>query len=55
MRYSLTAHQMLNADLTKDIKKPPEIEYQIPKKIFTKSEAASEQGDSLVMELCHFG
>lgn len=45
---------MLNVELTKDIKKPPEIKYYIPKKIFTKYEAGSNQTDSLLVKLCNF-
>ena len=45
---------MLNADLAKDFKKIPEIEYQIPKKIFTEYEAASGRVDSLLIDICNF-
>ena len=45
---------MLDAELSKDIKKPPEIEYQIPKRIFTKHDPDSGQVDSLLVKLWDF-
>lgn len=45
---------MLTAELAKDIKKPPEIEYYIPKKIFTNYGVDLEQEDGLLTELCQF-
>jgi len=45
---------MLNAELAKDIKKPPEIEYYIPEKIFRTYGLGAEQGDGLLTELCQF-
>ena len=46
--------QMLRAELSKDLKRPPEIEYAIPKKIFTKYEIGLGQEDSLVVKLFKF-
>lgn len=34
----MTFLQMLNAELSKEIKKPPVVEYEIPKKIFLRYE-----------------
>lgn len=45
---------MLDAELSKDIKKPPEIEYEIPKKIFTKHNADSGVEDSILVKLWNF-
>ena len=45
---------MLDAELSKDIKKPPEIEYEIPKKILMKHDANSAQTDSLLVKLWSF-
>lgn len=45
---------MLEAELGKDIKKAPVIEYEIPKKIFTKHEAESGLEDSLLVKLWDF-
>ena len=45
---------MLDAELAKDLKKPPEIEYYIPKKIFRECDVDSAQKDGLVVELCGF-
>ena len=45
---------MLDAELSKDIKKPPEIEYEIPKKIFTKDDAETGTDDSLLVKLWDF-
>ena len=45
---------MLNAELSKDIKRPPEIEYEIPKKIFTKYDAEAGKEDGLLVQLWDF-
>lgn len=45
---------MLDVELSKTIKKPPEIEYEIPKKIFMKRDADSLKGDSLLVKLWGF-
>ncbi|KAI9819476.1 MAG: hypothetical protein M1827_006924 [Pycnora praestabilis] len=45
---------MLDAELSKDIKKAPAIEYEIPKKILTKHEAGSQFQDSLLVKLWNF-
>lgn len=44
---------MLDAELSKDIKKSPEIEYEIPKKIFTKYETDVGK-DSMLVKLWGF-
>lgn len=45
---------MLDAELSKDIKKPPEVEYEIPKKIFMKHDGDSAKEDSLLVKLWSF-
>ena len=45
---------MLDTELSKDIKKPPEIEYEIPKKIFISPGADSAQEYSLLVKLWSF-
>ncbi len=45
---------MLDAELSKDIKKPPEVEYEIPKRIFTKHEIDSGKEDSMLVKLWNF-
>ncbi|RDL38521.1 Uncharacterized protein BP5553_02861 [Venustampulla echinocandica] len=45
---------MLEAELAKDIKKVPVIEYEIPKKIFMKQDVASGVEDSLLVKLWDF-
>lgn len=45
---------MLEAELGKDIKKVPVIEYEIPKKIFMKHDIASGVEDSLLVKLWDF-
>ncbi len=45
---------MLDAEFSKEIKKPPEIEYEIPKKIFFKHDADSGSQDSLLVQLWDF-
>ena len=45
---------MLDAELAKDVKKAPEIEYEIPKKIFTKYEANTGKEDSMLVKLWGF-
>ncbi|KAI9831892.1 MAG: hypothetical protein M1819_004614 [Sarea resinae] len=45
---------MLDAELGKEVKKPPVIEYEIPKKVLTKHEAESVDEDSLLVTLWDF-
>lgn len=45
---------MLDVELSKDIKKPPEVEYDIPKKIFFKHDTKLGREDSLVVALWEF-
>ena len=45
---------MLDAELEKDIKKAPEVEYEIPKRIFLKHEVGSGKEDSLLVKLWDF-
>jgi U3 small nucleolar RNA-associated protein 19 len=45
---------MLEAENTKDVKKTPVIEYEIPKKIFMKHDAASGAEDALLVKLWDF-
>ena len=45
---------MLDAELSKDIRKAPEIEYEIPKKIFLKHDADTGKEDSLLVKLWDF-
>lgn len=46
--------QILDAELSKDIKKAPEIEFNIPKKIFMQHDSASGEDDSLPVKLWDF-
>ena len=46
---------MLDAELSKDLKKPPEIEYRIPKRIFMKNDVDSGVEESLLVRLWDFG
>lgn len=45
---------MLDAELTKDVKKAPVVEYEIPKKIFMKQEAESGMEDNLLVKMWDF-
>ena len=45
---------MLDAELSKDVKKPPVIEYDIPKSIFIKHDGSSLPQDGLLMKLWEF-
>jgi U3 small nucleolar RNA-associated protein 19 len=45
---------MLDAELSKEVKKTPAVEYEIPKKIFMKQEAGSVVEDSLLVKLWDF-
>lgn len=45
---------MLDAELSKDIKKPPEIEYEIPKRIFLPHDVDSGKQDSLLVQMWDF-
>lgn len=50
----LMCFQMLEAELSKDVKKVPVVEYEIPKKIFTKHEEGAGLEDSLLVKLWDF-
>ena len=45
---------MLDAELSKDIRKAPEVEYEIPKRIFMKHDANTGKEDSLLVKLWGF-
>ncbi len=45
---------MLDAELSKEIKKTPVVEFEIPKKIFMKQEIGSGVEDSLLVKLWDF-
>ena len=45
---------MLDAELSKDIRKAPEIEYEIPKRVFMKHDADTGKEDSLLVKLWDF-
>jgi U3 small nucleolar RNA-associated protein 19 len=45
---------MLEAESAKDVRKVPVIEYEIPKKIFMKQDAASGADDTLLAKLWDF-
>ena len=45
---------MLDAELSRNVKKPPEIEYEIPKKIFMRHDIESAKEDSLLVRLWGF-
>jgi U3 small nucleolar RNA-associated protein 19 len=44
----------LEADLSKEVKKIPAVEFEIPKRIVTKHDAGSGIEDSLVVRLVDF-
>ncbi|PHH88008.1 hypothetical protein CDD83_8131 [Cordyceps sp. RAO-2017] len=46
---------LLEAELAKDIKKAPVVEFHIPKKVFLPHEASSGMADSLLVRLIDFG
>jgi U3 small nucleolar RNA-associated protein 19 len=41
--------------MSKEVKKPPVVEYMIPKRIFTKARPDPEEKDSLLVGLWNFG
>ncbi len=45
---------MLDAELSKDIRKPPQIEYEIPRKVFMQHDAGSGNEDSMLIKLWSF-
>lgn len=45
---------MLEAEFSKDIKKKPVVEFEIPKKIFMKHDVESGLEDSLIVKLFGF-
>lgn len=47
--------QLLEAEMSKEVKKPPVVEYMIPKHIFTKAAPGSDEQDSLLVSLWDFG
>ena len=47
----LTLPQMLEAELSKDIKRVPIVEFEIPKKIFTRYDVEFGVEDSLIVKL----
>jgi U3 small nucleolar RNA-associated protein 19 len=40
--------------MVKDVKKPPVVEFMIPKRIFSSVDKGSEEKDSLLVELWDF-
>ncbi|KAH6854612.1 CBF/Mak21 family-domain-containing protein [Chaetomium sp. MPI-CAGE-AT-0009] len=46
---------LLEAEISKEVKKPPVVEYMIPKRIFTKADGATEETNSLLVSLWDFG
>lgn len=45
---------MLEAELIKDVKKAPVIEYEIPRRVFLKQDVGSGVDDSLLVKLWEF-
>jgi U3 small nucleolar RNA-associated protein 19 len=45
---------LLEAELHKEVKKPPVVEFMIPKRIFTSAEAGTEERNSLLVDLWDF-
>lgn len=41
--------------MSKEVKKPPVVEYMIPKRIFTKAGPTPNETDSLLVSLWDFG
>ncbi|RDA84645.1 hypothetical protein CP532_5715 [Ophiocordyceps camponoti-leonardi (nom. inval.)] len=46
---------LLEAEMAKQVKKPPVVEFQIPKRVFLSQDAASEGRDTLLVQLVDFG
>lgn len=46
---------MLDAELSKDVRKAPVVEFEIPKKIFMKHDAEAGVEDRLLVKLWSFG
>jgi U3 small nucleolar RNA-associated protein 19 len=44
----------MEAELSKDVKKAPVVEFQIPKRIFLPNAVDSGVEDSLLVKLCDF-
>jgi U3 small nucleolar RNA-associated protein 19 len=47
--------QLLEAEMNKDVKKAPVVEYMIPRRIFSKAETGSDEKDNLLVSLWDFG
>ncbi|PFH62099.1 hypothetical protein XA68_15060 [Ophiocordyceps unilateralis] len=50
-----TYASLLEAEMAKEVKKPPVVEFQIPKRVFLPQDAAAEMQDSLLVRLVDFG
>jgi U3 small nucleolar RNA-associated protein 19 len=50
-----TILQLLDAELGKDVKKAPVIEFQIPRRIFLPQDEPAVTPDSLLVKLWDFG
>ena len=46
--------QLVDAELSKSIKKPPAVEFMIPKRIFLPNDPASGVEDNLLVKLWEF-
>lgn len=51
----LTSLQLLEAEMMKDVKKAPVIEFHIPKKVFLPQETPAAVPDSLIVKMWDFG
>lgn len=47
--------QLIEAEMAKEVKKAPVVEYMIPKRIFTSAEPGTDDKDSLLVRLWDFG
>ena len=49
-----TCRQLIEAEMHKEVKKPPVVEFMIPKRIFTSAEPGSDEKNSLLVDLWDF-
>lgn len=54
MANDIYALQLLDGEITKEIKKAPVVEFQIPKRILLPQDPDSEQPNSLLVKLWDF-
>ena len=53
-RLTSNPSQLLDAEMSKELKNPPVVEFHIPKRVFLPRDTASEEPDNLLVRLWGF-